>query len=142
MMLLSRNSGRVMQIFLGWLALSIVAGIVASARGRNGLGYFVLSMVVTPLVGLLLVALLPSRAVANREDAAQRMPCPNCAELVLVAANTCKHCGADLAAARAALAAQAQAARDRDAALRARPGYSISQDLANVISRVRGKRKG
>src|SRR4030067_2343959 len=43
-----------------WFALSVLAGIVASKKGRSGTGYFFLSLFLSPLIGLLAAALLPA----------------------------------------------------------------------------------
>lgn len=101
-----------MELLIGWVVLSVVVGVLASSRNRSGGGYFLLSMVLSPLIGLLLVVLLPARPSAA-EQAAQveaereRMRCTRCAELVLAEALRCKHCGADLNAQRHETAAQA-----------------------------------
>jgi len=81
-----------------WLGLSIGVGIIASARGRSGFGYFILSVLLSPLIGVLFAALLPPKPSSEQTAEAQRprMRCASCAELVLVEAVKCKHCGADL----------------------------------------------
>ncbi len=52
---------------MGWLAvwviLSSVVAIHASSRGRSGLAWFVVSMVLTPIVGYACAALMPPRSV-------------------------------------------------------------------------------
>jgi hypothetical protein len=49
-------------VLLIWLGLAIVVGVVASHRGRNGAGWFLLALVISPLlfylVALLIVALM------------------------------------------------------------------------------------
>jgi hypothetical protein len=40
---------------------AIVVAIAASARGRSGVGWFLLSFVISPLIGLILVLVLPNR---------------------------------------------------------------------------------
>ena len=88
-----------MEIVFFWVVLSVVAGIVAAAKGRSGFGYFALSLVLSPLVGLLLAVALPRVEqrvrIPGPGDIAEgaRVPCPNCAELVLPAAKTCRFCG-------------------------------------------------
>jgi hypothetical protein len=42
-----------MGIFVIWLALSILAGVIASQKGRSGMGFFLLSLVLSPLVGII-----------------------------------------------------------------------------------------
>jgi hypothetical protein len=45
-------------IFLGWLALSVVTGVVAARRGGNGPRWFLLALVCSPILGLAMVSLL------------------------------------------------------------------------------------
>src|ERR1051326_7817810 len=49
-----------MEIFIAWLVFSFVVAIAASARGRSGAGWFLISVVLSPLVGLILVLVLPN----------------------------------------------------------------------------------
>jgi hypothetical protein len=44
-----------------WLALSIVIGVAAARRGRSGLSWLFLSLILSPLVAAILLALLPDR---------------------------------------------------------------------------------
>jgi hypothetical protein len=54
-----------MQAMLGaiiiWLVLAIVIGIAAARRGRSGLGWLVASVLLSPLIAAILLALLPDR---------------------------------------------------------------------------------
>lgn len=43
-------------IVLGWIILSILAGVGAKNKGKNFAGYFFLSLVLSPLVGLIAMA--------------------------------------------------------------------------------------
>jgi hypothetical protein len=43
-----------------WFVSSVAAGIIAKARGRSGIGYFLLTLLLPPLIGFLLAASLPS----------------------------------------------------------------------------------
>jgi hypothetical protein len=66
----------------------------------------------TPLIGILAAAFMPSLKPAAGVDTRERVPCFKCAELVLPEAAVCKHCGADLAAHRALMQRKAQADYD------------------------------
>ena len=90
-----------MEIVIGWLFFSIVAGVIAGSKGRSGFGYFLLSLVLTPLIGLLLAIGLPSLNPVATSAGPQPTPdthvkCPDCRELVLKDARKCKHCGCSL----------------------------------------------
>jgi hypothetical protein len=49
-------------IFLIWLVFAVLVGVAANARGRNGLGWFLLSAVMSPLIGFLFLVAMPSYA--------------------------------------------------------------------------------
>ena len=94
----------VLLLLLFWLVCGIGAAIVASSKGRSGCGWLILGLLLGPL-GLLISAgmsnvqqqAMMARMAADREgDAAQRRPCPVCAELVLRDALRCRFCGAAL----------------------------------------------
>jgi hypothetical protein len=66
-----------------WLLGAVIVGVVASREfGRSGVAWFVLSLLLTPLVGLLLFALPP-----------RRVPCAFCAEAIKPSAVVCRFCG-------------------------------------------------
>lgn len=89
-----------MEIFFFWVALSIVAAWIASKKGRSGVNAFLLSMVLSPVIGLIVAIFLDRRerpgTVAYEEATAERVRCPDCRELVLAEARKCKHCGCGL----------------------------------------------
>lgn len=86
-----------MEWFLGWIAFSVVAGIIASAKNRTGVGYFFLSLILSPLIGIILAAALP-RLPGTAETKAEtgRTACPFCKKLIIAGAIKCKHCGSSL----------------------------------------------
>jgi hypothetical protein len=54
-----KNGAAAVELFLIWLGLAIVVGVAASYRGRNGVGWFFLAVVITPLIAGLLVLVAP-----------------------------------------------------------------------------------
>jgi hypothetical protein len=48
-----------MDLILFWFILSIVAGVFAGTKGRSGVGWFLISCLISPIIGLLLIAILP-----------------------------------------------------------------------------------
>lgn len=46
----------------GWIVLAIVVGIGAHARGRSGIGFFLLSLILSPLIAGFLVLAFPAKA--------------------------------------------------------------------------------
>lgn len=78
-----------------WLLFSIGAGVIASNKGRSGAGFFLLSLLLSPLIGVF-AALIAKR---NEENIAQKTgerKCQFCAEFVKKEAVVCKHCRSDL----------------------------------------------
>ena len=41
-----------MIFIFGWVALSVLVGVIATLRGRHGLGWIMLSILVSPLIAL------------------------------------------------------------------------------------------
>lgn len=78
-----------MEVGIGlWVLLAIAVGVLASRGfGRSGVGWCVLALIFSPLIGLLLF-ILPAR----------RRPCPFCAELIQPSAVVCRFCGRDVGA--------------------------------------------
>jgi tetratricopeptide (TPR) repeat protein len=78
-----------------WLVLSIVAGIIASGKGRFGFGYFLIAVFLSPLVGIILAAALPSLKpdLEKKAEIARSRPCPHCGEMIKFAAVVCRFCG-------------------------------------------------
>lgn len=88
-----------MELFIFWLAFSFVAGIIASNKGRSGLGFFLLSILLSPILGILFALVAKSNIQFNGQPAPTpetHRKCPDCRELVLNDARVCKHCGAHL----------------------------------------------
>lgn len=83
-----------MTIAFFWTLLAVAVGVLASNKGRSGIGWFLLSVLISPLLGLIFCAVasnLKTQALTPSESTHLR--CPACAEWVLPAAIVCKHCG-------------------------------------------------
>lgn len=88
-----------MEWIIGWLVLSILAGIIAGNRGRSWWGFFFLALLLSPLIGII-AALVVQPGTANLEQAqlnsGETKRCPHCAELIKMEAVVCRYCGRDL----------------------------------------------
>ena len=57
-----------MEILFLWLVASIVIGVVAACRGRSGVGWFLFSLLLSPLFGFILVVCLPNLKAQRAAD--------------------------------------------------------------------------
>jgi hypothetical protein len=82
---------------LFWLLFAVAVGVYASNRGRSGFGWFFLSLIISPLLGIIFCAVSKDLSKAGKNatepSLATHVKCPACAELVLPEAKVCKHCG-------------------------------------------------
>ena len=82
-----------MEFFLFYPMFAIAAGIFASSRGRSGFGWFLISLLISPLLSfifLLVLQNLKEKSMMPNSDT--HVKCPDCSELVLKEARVCKHC--------------------------------------------------
>lgn len=103
-----------MEILVIWVVFAILTAVVASNKGRSGIGWLLLGLVFG-IFALILVALLSNQktvaarhaelvaATRDRNSGASgsgsdnaRRPCPRCGESIALTARVCRFCNQNL----------------------------------------------
>ena len=85
-----------MEILFLWIGLAVAIGIFAANKGRNGFGWFLLAIIISPLVaGIIVIAI--SNLKTEKSARTGYIECWHCAEMVKAKAKVCPHCRCDLA---------------------------------------------
>lgn len=88
-----------------WIALAVAVGAAASAKGRSFLGWMLLSLAISPLLGAIGLILFGDAKSNGPEGSSQthgqaegigRRKCPFCAELIQKEAIVCPFCKRDV----------------------------------------------
>lgn len=80
-------------LLVGLFIMGIIGVVVARAKNRSDAEGFWFGLLLGPL-GLVIVALLPSRSSVEAEDSLR--PCPYCAEKIQSAARVCRFCNREV----------------------------------------------
>ena len=85
-----------MEFAITYIVICFLIAYFASARGRSGLAWFVLTLLTTPLVTIVILALTDDLSKKDKPHPNTHIKCPDCAELIKKEARVCKHCGCKL----------------------------------------------
>ncbi len=80
-------------VALLWVLAAGLVGQMAERKGHSNLHWYVFSLFCSPLIGFIVVALLPSIGDLAPADYKQ---CPYCTKTVMIERKICPYCGADL----------------------------------------------
>ena len=84
-----------MEFVVFWIGCAVAVGVWASNRGRSGVGWFFLSILISPLLAAIFLAVTKNLAAeleANKVVADAKV-CPRRAERVKNEALVCRFCG-------------------------------------------------
>jgi hypothetical protein len=86
-----------MEILIVWFILSVAVGTYAEKKGRSGVSWWLLAMVISPLIAFIFALIADDlRVDPSQPNPDTHLKCPDCRELVLKDARKCKHCGCAL----------------------------------------------
>jgi hypothetical protein len=85
-------------IIIVWLVCCAAVASRAKVRGRSGVGWFFFSLFFSPLIGIILIFVLPEKPTEPDEATLLlTRKCPYCFSVIPSAASVCSHCARESA---------------------------------------------
>lgn len=55
-------------MFIAWLVLSVIVGVVAQLKNRSIFGWILLSLIISPLISVVLLLVLPMKQIVEKTE--------------------------------------------------------------------------
>ncbi len=91
-----------MGVVLFWFGFAIAVGVLASNRGRSGFAWFLISVVISPLLGFIFVLVMENLSAKQDLknqlyfDSFNQFQCPYCLERINKGSQICRFCRSDV----------------------------------------------
>lgn len=85
-------------LFSFYFFAAIGVGMVASAKGRSGIGWGLAALFISPPMAALLLIVMSLPSGPDQMTEKTHVRCPDCRELIRRDATVCAHCGCKLTA--------------------------------------------